>query len=73
MNDQKHFISQITLVEQIAELQRELQMRQRVYPRWVDQGRLSQSTAAAQILTMTAALATLQDLAKKTGPQPSMF
>jgi len=34
---------------QLAELERELKMRQRVYPNWTKQGRLDRETAAHRV------------------------
>ena len=52
-----------TLEAQIACVERELKMRVRVYPRWVELGRISESQAAAEIAAMEAVLATLHGLA----------
>lgn len=40
--------------EKLACIRRELTMRKQVYPRWVDQGRMSQAKADQEIRTMTA-------------------
>jgi hypothetical protein len=52
----------ITLAEQIAEAQRELALRERVFPRWVKSGRLSMDEAYHQLAAMRAILRTLQRL-----------
>lgn len=52
----------ITLDEQIECVRREIGMRNRVYPRWVTIGRITQAHADHQIASMTAALATLEAL-----------
>ena len=44
----------IRLKDMLAEVDRELKMRQRVYPRLVDQGKLDPVTADRQLLTMAA-------------------
>jgi hypothetical protein len=51
-----------TLEAQITCVERELRMRVRVYPRWVEAGRMTQAKADAEISTMEAVLATLQGL-----------
>lgn len=40
-------------------------MRQRVYPRWVEAGRMKQAKADAEIRTMQAVLSTLKSLEEK--------
>ena len=42
----------ITLPEMLAELEREIALRKRVYPRWVQAGRLSAAKAERQIEVM---------------------
>lgn len=55
---------EIPVAAQIAELERELSLRARVYPRWVEQGRLAQDAADEQIAAMRAAVRSLQILAE---------
>lgn len=50
----------VPLGEQIAEVRRELTLRRRNYPHWVQSGRLKQATADRQIRVMEAVLATLE-------------
>lgn len=50
----------ISLDEQIAELERELRQRERVYPRLIASGQLTKLRAERQVLVMQAALATLR-------------
>lgn len=57
-----------TLGQQIAEAKRELRLRERVYPRWVHDKKMSQDEADHQIALMAAILATLQSL-----QQPRLF
>ena len=47
---------------QIACVEREVRMRHRVYPRWVEAGRMTQAKADAEILAMEAVHATLLSL-----------
>jgi hypothetical protein len=49
-----------TLAEQIAELRREIAVRQRVYPAWVRDGRLTQDKADRQLALLEAAAASLE-------------
>jgi hypothetical protein len=46
--------------DQINEVKREIAIRQRVYPRWVADGKLTQAKADRQIEVMQAVLATLE-------------
>jgi len=69
----KHFVQQITIDEQIAEVKREIAMRNKVYPRWIEAGSMQKPKADFQILAMEAVLISLQDLAKKTAPQAGLF
>ncbi len=73
MNEEKHFVQQITTREQIAEVKREISMRNKVYPKWIEAGSMQKSKADFQILAMEAVLISLQDLAKKTAPQAGLF
>lgn len=50
------------LTMQIACIERELRMRRRVYPRWVEAGRITQAKAEWEIDAMEGVLATLQAL-----------
>ena len=50
----------IALVEQIAEVKREIAMRERVYARQVDQGKLKPEQAEGQLARMRAVLATVE-------------
>jgi len=53
-------ISEVTIAEQIAEIDRELAVRVKVYDRWVKQGKLTQAAADLQTKRMTAARWTLR-------------
>lgn len=55
----------ITLKDQIACIEREITMRQRVYPRWIEAGRIKQAKADTEIRTMQAVLTTLKSLEEK--------
>lgn len=46
--------SDVSFEDMLAEVDRELKLRKRVYPRWVDQGNLTKATADLQMLKMRA-------------------
>jgi len=50
----------VSLHDQIACVEREIRLRERVYARWVEIGKLTQEAADREILCMRAVLATLQ-------------
>jgi hypothetical protein len=50
----------IGLPEQIAEVQRELALRERVYPRFIAAGKMTQANAQKYTARMQAVLATLK-------------
>jgi hypothetical protein len=50
----------IALDAQVREVEREIALRRRVYPRWIESGRLTQSAADRQIAVMQAVLETLR-------------
>ena len=52
----------VSLDDEIACVERELQMRHHVYPRWVDSGRMKADKAAREIETMNAILHRLQEI-----------
>ena len=49
-----------SLGEQIACVEREIALRRRVYPRWIESGRLSQRKADIEIAAMEAVLTTVR-------------
>lgn len=49
----------VDILEQIASVERELRMRDRVYPRWVENGKMSPQKAKHEIACMEAVLRTL--------------
>lgn len=55
----------ISLEEMCGEVEREIKMRERVYPTWVRNKRLTEQRAFRQISVMRVVLATLQGLADK--------
>lgn len=52
----------VPLERQVACVRREVSMRRRVYPRWVESGKMTQQEANRQIEAMEAVQATLQSL-----------
>jgi hypothetical protein len=60
----------VPIKDQIAEIEREVALRRRVYTAWVQAGRLKQSVADEQLRRMEAALATLKGLAGETEARP---
>lgn len=65
-------VEQIVAIEdQIAEIKREIRMREGVYPKWVQSGRMKQADSDRQIARMRAVLETLE--AVKAGREPGLF
>lgn len=58
---------EVELEEQIAEVQRELGMRRKVYPRFVAAGKITQDAADRRVAVLEAVLETLQRLPKRQG------
>lgn len=52
----------IPLEEQITCVEREISMRERVYPRWVVEHRMTQAKAERELAAMRAVLRTLRGL-----------
>ena len=69
----KQFIVQITVEEMADEVKREIKMRERVYPRWVESGKMSKQDADLQILKMRACLSFLETELKKNCAQGDLF
>lgn len=55
----------VPLGAQVACVQRELSMREHVYPAQIQKGRMTQAQATAEIAAMRAVLETLRQLAAK--------
>ena len=53
----------ITAADKLACAERELKMRKRVYPRWIEDGRISAGKAAHEIAAMESIVADYQKLA----------
>jgi len=54
---------------QLEEVRRELALREKVYPRWIENGRLSADAAQRQIVVLKAVLVSLHDVTKLRGEQ----
>ena len=55
----------ITAEDMLICAERELKMRHRVYPRWVEEGRISEGKATHELAAMAAIVDTLRPLAAK--------
>lgn len=61
------FMAEFTIDEQIEEVKREIAMRERVYPRWIQDGKMKQAAADRQIAAMKSVLETLQAEKERRG------
>lgn len=59
-----NLLGEITIEDQIACVRREIGMRKRVYPRWVENGKMKINQADREIAVMEAVLKTLEYLRK---------
>jgi hypothetical protein len=50
----------VPIADQLAEVEREIRQRERVYPKWIAAGRLKADTAANKMRSLEAAAATLR-------------
>lgn len=66
-------IEQIALEEMADELKREIKTRQRVYPRWIEQGKIDATIAANRVLILQANLALIEAGLKKNQAQGDLF
>lgn len=64
---------QISIYEIAEELRREIAMRKRVYPRWVEIGKMSESDANLQMLKMRACLEFIELQTKRNDAQGDLF
>jgi hypothetical protein len=70
---QKKFRQQITLEEMNDEIIRELSVRKRVYPRWIQDGKIKKETADFRCLVFEAIMFKLYEEIKATSPQKGLF
>ncbi len=66
-------IEQITLEEMRDELQREIKVRTRVYPRWIESGKIDSRIAADRVLILKACFAFVEAELKKNAAQGDLF
>ena len=59
-----------TIAEQITEVRREIAQRERAYPRWVGEKRMTEAASDRQLGRMRAVLATLEACQAGTPPPP---
>lgn len=59
-----------TIAEQITEVRREIAQRERAYPRWVAEKRMTEAASDRQLGRMRAVLATLEACQAGTPPSP---
>lgn len=64
---------QITLDEIADELRREIKTRRRVYPRWIEQGKIDAPIAGFRVLVLEANLALVEADLKKNRAQKELF
>lgn len=69
----KNFTQQITLDEMSDEIKRELATRKRVYPRWIENGKIKKEIADFRVLVLEALLIHLGDEIKRDAPQKELF
>lgn len=58
-----------SLSEQVDELRRELGVRERCYPKWIQEGKLSRTDARDRLERLRAALHTVQKVENLNAPQ----
>ncbi len=66
-------IEQISIYEMRDELKREVAMRKRVYPRWIEIGKMSEHEANLQMLKMRACLEFIELQIKRNDAQGDLF
>lgn len=55
----------VPITEQISCVRREIGLREKVYPRFVEQKHMSQTESTRQLIAMRAVLMTLEDIEKR--------
>ena len=63
---EEQLIKEVLLVDQIAEVEREIKMRRKAYPKWVKQRRMTAESATEGIRKMLAVKAALERLWRNT-------
>lgn len=72
-DEDKFCLVQITLDDMKKEVVREIGMRQKVYPGWIENGKISKQTADYRILVLEAVALELEMLIKAKNPQRILF
>lgn len=73
MKYDKTFHDQITLEDMHEEIVREIKVRKRVYPNWIEQGKIEMRTADYRILVLEALALELSIQINKAKPQQELF
>lgn len=63
----------VSIEDQIEAAKRELNLRRRVYPRWIFEGKMTQKKMDHEIAAMEAIVATLESLQPARTTQPAML
>lgn len=63
---EQQMIDGVLLVDQITEVEREIKMRRKLYPKWVSEGRMTAQSAQDGIRKMLAVKGTLERLWRNT-------
>jgi len=63
----------ITIGQQCAGVMREIRLREKVYPRLVNAGKMTQKSADSEIDMMRAVLLTLREAARESAAQMAML
>jgi hypothetical protein len=69
----KNFIGQISLTDMHKEIVREIGVRQRVYPNWIEQRKITQGEADYRILVLERLALELSLVINKKKPQQNLF
>lgn len=66
-------MADITIEQAYREAQRELKIRQSFYPRWIEQGTITEPTAAHRLACQEYIVAVLAGLLAETDPQRNLL
>lgn len=69
----KRHILDIPIDEQISEINRELNLRKRLYPQWIREAKIVNNLADDRIAILEAVLRTLEEVERKNAPQGQLF
>ena len=68
MQDVRQDTPTVPIDDQVLCVKREIRFRERVYPRWVSEARMTKAEADHQLAVMRAVLATLEQLREQQRP-----